>query len=137
MKADRCEHSVDTEDEINMCPELDVHCDGLQENWCTFKKERATLITSRDNIYNERNKLVQFLTKIYPSYRALHPDTEVWEDDWRNIIVVETPEGQLSWHIHDSETILFNYLPLKGNYKWDGHTMEEKYKRLSALNPCS
>ncbi len=54
----------------------------------------------------------------------------------RNIIVIylETPSGthQVSWHIHDDELPLFEWLPLKEN-AWDGHTTDEKYKWLAQI----
>lgn len=87
-----------------------------------------------DNAYSERNKLVAFLSRLYPSYLAKHEveDTS-WDDDWRNIVVVESLKGQLSWHIHDTELSLFEHLEYNENYKWDGHTTEEKYARLAQL----
>jgi len=52
-----------------------------------------------------------------------------WEDDWRNIIFIDLPTGQVSWHIHDSEVENFPGIqPYVGG--WDGHTTEEKYKRI-------
>lgn len=46
----------------------------------------------KDLIYWERNQLVAHLSKIYPSWLEKHPleDTH-WENDWRNIIFIETP----------------------------------------------
>lgn len=53
-----------------------------------------------------------------------------WENDWRNIVYVELPNGQqLSWHIHDSEVAWFPRLE-REDTPWDGHTTEEKYERL-------
>ena len=54
---------------------------------------------------------------------------ESWEDDWRNILFINLPTGQVSWHIHDSEVENFpDIQPYLG--VWDGHTTEEKYKRI-------
>lgn len=52
-----------------------------------------------------------------------------WDDDWRNILFIDLPAGQVSWHIHDSETSMFYFV---GAYDgvWDGHTTEEKYQRV-------
>ncbi len=55
-----------------------------------------------------------------------------WEDDWRHVIFIDLPTGQLSWHLHDSEMENFpGIVPyLKG---WDRHTTEEKYQRIAAF----
>lgn len=54
---------------------------------------------------------------------------EGWDDDWRHIIFVELPAGQVSWHIHDSELPLFSFLD--GHCAaWDGHDTAEKYRRV-------
>ena len=45
---------------------------------------------------------------------------------------------QLSWHIHDREISMFDHLRYYGNKfmpMWDGHTTEEKYRRLRRLKP--
>lgn len=54
---------------------------------------------------------------------------ETWDDDWRNILFIDLPVGQVSWHIHDSEAPMFYFV---GAYdgEWDGHTTEEKYQRV-------
>lgn len=85
-------------------------------------------------IYWERNQLVVFLTKLFPSYLALHtPTHETWGTEWRYVVIVETPRGQLSWHIHESEKPYFDHLEIQEN-TWDGHTTEKKYQRLLSLS---
>lgn len=85
----------------------------------------------KDLAYWERNQLVAHLSKIYPSWLERHPAEDVaWEAEWRNIVMIETPGGQCSWHIHDSETCYFQHLTLSEGNSWDGHSTEEKYKRL-------
>lgn len=87
----------------------------------------------KDAAYEERNRLVAALTKRFPAYLARHPEyDESWEDDWRWIVFVDLPTGQVSWHIHDSERHRFAHLRVDAN-RWDGHTTEEKYQRLEAL----
>lgn len=87
---------------------------------------------AKDNAYWERDQLVAFLSKIYPSWIGWHLGE--WEDDWRNIVYVELPTGQVSWHIHSKELSNFTHLKQDFTKKWDGHTTEEKYKRLNKLN---
>lgn len=83
-----------------------------------------------DRVYNERNRLIAYLASLFPS--VLERQEEEWEDGWRWIVFVHHPQGQLSWHIHDSELPLFDHVPRGiGNVKWDGHTTEEKYQRIA------
>jgi hypothetical protein len=93
---------------------------------------------SKDQAYWERNQLVVALSKLMMGCLARHPDNEEWEDDWRNIVVVYGLDEhfkviQMAWHIHDSELPYFSHLKLDPTYKWDGHTTDEKYERLSRL----
>ena len=97
---------------------------------------------AKDVAYWERNQLVLLLTKVFPSYLGKHSEADKeWENDWRNIVFVNSLQGQLSWHIHDSELEYFKDLPTAKQvafYKnidiktleWDGHTTEDKYNRL-------
>ena len=90
-------------------------------------------MTDCNSVYQERNKLVAFVSRCYPSYLAPAPDAEPGFE-W--IVFIETPSGQLSWHLHDDELSMFNHLlRLNPHSWWDGHTTEEKYDRLLALRP--
>ena len=92
----------------------------------------------KDAIYAERDQLVAVLTKLAPlgkAWLSQHPEGDQgWDDEWRTIVFIEFPTGQTSWHIHDSEVSWFSHLPMKPN-TWDGHTTEEKHRRLQALEP--
>lgn len=92
------------------------------------------LEAEKNNAYQERDKLVCALSKMFNSYLAKHPETDDWDDEWRWIVYIELPTGQVSWHIHESEKDLFSHLSVKEN-NWDGHSTEEKYRRLSLLKP--
>jgi len=60
------------------------------------------------------------------------------------------PLIQMTWHIHDSEVSMFDHLcdlvalerAMTGKsysqnmFNWDGHTTEEKYRRLRLLRPA-
>ena len=85
-------------------------------------------------VYNERNQLVAALSKLMPASLERHPENEQWEDDWRWIVFIDSPDGQLSWHIHDSDLPLFHHLTKNQGRIWDGHSTEEKYKRLAKLD---
>lgn len=90
---------------------------------------------AKNTAYAERQKMVQSLTFIFPAHMKRHPDSDSeWEDDWRNIVCIHGPAGQMTWHIHDSEAGMFGHLnrkpdPFEG-CEYDGHTTPEKYDRL-------
>jgi len=83
-------------------------------------------------VYHERNMLVAYLATCYPSHLARHPEEDVWDDDWRWLVCIHTPAGQMTWHLHDSEYPLFTWIPEQPN-DWDGHTTDEKYTCLLGL----
>ena len=101
------------------------------ETYCAAKDTRIKeLEGSKDVAYKERNRLVLFLARCFPSHRCRHPESDTsWERDWMNIICVHGPAGQMAWHIHDSELPMFEHLRLEESH-WDGHTADEKYERL-------
>lgn len=85
----------------------------------------------KDGAYAERNKLVALLSKVLPASIEQHvmKEGEPWDDDWRAVVFIGLPTGQATWHIHRQEEWMFQHLEPSGNI-WDGHTTEEKYKRL-------
>ena len=112
------------------------------------------LTKEKDQAYSERNRLVAALSKLFPSHLSRHPESEVWDNDWRWIVCIHIPTDsdwdghpnmailerqQVSWHIHDSELHMFNHLgyydatKLRDSCKYDGHTTEEKYMRLEKI----
>lgn len=83
-----------------------------------------------DSVYTERAHLVAFLTALYPS-ELIEEGTDY------PVVYINSPEGQLSWHINRKDISLFSHVPvipisLAPNL-WDGHTTEEKYKRVRSL----
>lgn len=85
----------------------------------------------KDAAYTERNQVVAALSKAFPSgvARTAIPG---WAEEWHGCVFIDLPTGQASWHFHDSQAHLFEHLkPYTG--KWDGHTTEEKYKRVALL----
>lgn len=86
----------------------------------------------KDAAYYERNQLVAALSKLFPAGVA-RTAIEGWEPAWHNCVYIDLPTGQASWHFHDSQAHLFAHLP-PYEKPWDGHTTEEKYSRLAALD---
>lgn len=101
--------------------------------------EYQKVVAQKDAAYKERNALVCLLSKVFRSWLARHDETDsTWEDDWRWIVFIDLPTGQCTWHIHDSELENFAHLPVNGmndGKVWDGHTTEEKYKRVADMSP--
>lgn len=95
------------------------------------------LVEQKDSVYAERNKCVALIARMALALGLeaglKEHEGENWDDDWRNIVFIDLPSGQVSWHIHDSELPLFWFL---SEYKgeWDGHTTEEKYRRVIESN---
>jgi hypothetical protein len=93
------------------------------------------LTEEKHGAYTERDKCVSLIARIaqamgLPAGIERHPDDDqTWDDEWRNIIRIDLPAGQVSWHIRDDELPLFSFLqPYNG--EWDGHDTEEKYRRV-------
>jgi hypothetical protein len=86
------------------------------------------IITAQERmkLYRERAQLVAALSKVFPAgYTA--------EDRNWPIVFIQLPTGQASWHIASRDMYLFDHLRYDESWKWDGHTTEEKYRRLGAL----
>jgi hypothetical protein len=94
-------------------------------------RSTTELRTQKDAAYAERDRLVAALSKQFRAHLCRHEGAD-WEDDWRNIVCIHLPTGQATWHIHDSEVPWFAHLRMDGAH-WDGHSTEEKYRRLDAL----
>ena len=105
-------------------------------------EEIEKLKKQKDNAYWERNQLVSALSRLFPSFLSKHPEEDKeWDDDWRTIVIIKLPTNkaaekeinqQLSWHIHDTDIPMFDHLQYR-DFGWDGHTTEEKYRRLRDL----
>ncbi len=97
------------------------------------QQEIEDMRARKDAAYEERNRVVAALSKLWPSHLAHHPDDDAgWERDWMTIVCIHSPMGQLTWHVHDSQVGLFAHLQ-QGENHWDGHSTEQKYNRLAAL----
>lgn len=83
----------------------------------------------RDKAYTERARLVAFLARLYPA------EIRDAGSDWA-IVLIDTPAGQMSWHLSREDRELFHHVDWSnavGSVKWDGHTTEQKYERLAEL----
>lgn len=77
--------------------------------------------------YTERNMCISLIVRMAIAQglkTGVRPDTE-WP-----VVFVELPSGQVSWHIPSEE--FHKFFPSMNKYdgEWDGHTPEEKYRRV-------
>lgn len=88
-----------------------------------------------DEVYHERDQVIALAAFLAQKagvqvWMGEHErDDPAWEAEWRHIVYIQLPTGQVSWHIHDSELPLFRFIP-SSTTPWDGHTVEAKYSRL-------
>jgi hypothetical protein len=99
-------------------------------------EERDNYKKRKDDAYTERNRVVAAFAKLatimdWP-VAVTRTAIEGWSEDWHGCVFIDTPQGQVSWHFHDSHAGLFKHLP-HGPAIWDGHTTPQKYERLEAL----
>jgi hypothetical protein len=83
-------------------------------------------------VYSERARLAAYLATQHPAKIAYNDPNE---PDWP-VIYIDTPRGQLSWHISSEDVRLFAHVPVAEGAdmpEWDGHTTPEKYERLALL----
>lgn len=121
---------------------LQLHSDGRELVFAAYNEVPTLAATAdiledmKDSAYAERNRLlVGFCAlAIAMGFNACLMDHEGadWDDDWRTIVCIELPTGQVTWHIHDSEVPLFQFLSRTENH-WDGHDTQEKYQRVLRL----
>lgn len=74
-----------------------------------------------------------FLAASYPSVVSYSdPSAPEWP-----VVYVDTPQGQMSWHLSEYDLDLFTHVPLVTSddpaVQWDGHTVGQKYDRLARL----
>lgn len=92
---------------------------------------------AKNAAYAERNRIVVAFAKLARRIGCrigiARPEIPGWEPEWLTCLYVDTAVGQLSWHFHDSEVHLLAGI---GAYpgQWDGHTTEEKYRRLESFH---
>ncbi len=90
-----------------------------------------TPTTPTQGVYRERAHLIALLAALYPSHIGY---SDPAEPDWA-VVVIESPAGQLSWHIAPGDMDLFAHVQPTSRIcrGWDGHCTDEKYRRLREL----
>ncbi len=115
---------------------VDATCGGCVDD-VAVRAEASAESRRIDAVYEERDRCVALASRLAA---ALGMDAwigrhvgEDWDDEWRTVVFVQLPTGQVSWHVHDREMLLFAHLPRRDDRPWDGHSTEEKYERCAAL----
>jgi hypothetical protein len=105
---------------------------AVAEQWSdrceTAWRERDDARNALNGAYRERAHLVALLAALHPSHIGY---TDPEEPGWA-VVIIDTPGGQLAWHIAPDDRDLFTYVrPSEpGDTGWDGHTTEQKYERI-------
>lgn len=117
----------------------DVAIRAAADRLVEVTKERDDYKKRKDEAYTERNRVVVAFAKLAMvlgwSVAVTRTAIPGWSEDWHGCIFIDTPQGQVSWHFHDSQADLFKALPHRPA-TWDGHTTLAKYERLEALVAC-
>lgn len=84
-----------------------------------------------DKVYWERNLCAATLAKManeagFEAGLAIDEDAE---EGWKNLIFIDLPSGQISYHIPDHILEWFMGL-VHYHKKWDGHTIYDKERRM-------
>jgi hypothetical protein len=92
----------------------------------------GVLLRRLEGAYAERTLLILALCALFPSGLKKAP-VRGMPREFETAVYVDTPAGQMSWHIHEDDLPAFAHLPpYPGG--WDGHSTSEKYRRL--LDPA-
>lgn len=95
-----------------------------------------------DAVYKERNACVGTLAHLaarlgYTVRMGTHYPCRA-HPDWHDVVFVELPTGQVSWHLKrgEKEELHLSRFPYVSGLGggWDGHTTEKKYARMRLFN---
>jgi len=95
---------------------------------------------SSEDAYRERDQCVALIAHLaaalgYTVGIGEHdPKDRAWLPEWRTIIYIDLPTGQVSWHIREDERAWFADLP-PYTKPWDKHSVTEKYRRVLEYDP--
>lgn len=111
----------------------DVVIDQQKRRIAALRSELEQMRQRKDGAYLERNRCVALIAQMALALGLKAGKTrtaiEGWSDDWHGCVYIDLPVGQVSWHFHDSQAYLFDFLPAYDG-KWDGHDTDEKYRRV-------
>lgn len=101
--------------------------------------EQAPSPDKLNAVYSERMMVVRMLAVMSGcKYGIGKDDNTEWEDAWRNVVYIDLPQGQVSWHIAAADMHLFaDFPPYEG--KWDGKFSgrDPEFAKSVSLTPAS
>lgn len=80
-------------------------------------------------VYRERAHLLRVLAQLFGGVISYN---DARNPEWA-VLYIESPEGQMSWHIAPGDMDLFSHLRVVQDYPWDGHSTRVKYERLTRV----
>jgi hypothetical protein len=93
-------------------------------------------VTNADRAYNERARLVVLLAQMarVVGWKAGRYWDGSQEPGWNNVVAIDLPTGQVSWHI-GAEDCGDSGIAMLPSYdgKWDEHTTPQKWDRVQQM----
>lgn len=109
---------------------LNTTCKFLSEHHT--KVERA-LKAKLDQTYDQRNLLAIALAQLVPGSGWGRDNNESWSDDWRTVVYLHLPRGQVTFHMHPRQSALaIGNLP-QYEGAWDKTWWDEHQPALTGL----
>jgi len=107
---------------------------NLVKDYTRLQDEASMYEATVGSVYDERNRVVAALAALamHLGWQAGVRQDEDGDPEWP-VVLIDTPKGQVSWHVRRTQLQLFHFLPEYGK-PWDGHTTEDKYERIAALS---
>lgn len=111
--------------------------DKLQTSVLQLEQQVRDLQARLSGVYTERNRCVALAARmaLLLGYSAGIGRPSDASEDWAECVYIDLPTGQASWHFHRCERWLFDDLPHYGT-PWDGHSTDEKYRRVERAFPA-
>jgi hypothetical protein len=94
----------------------------------------AELVGTKNALNAAYRERAHLLALIAAQYRSHIGHTDPAAPDWA-VVTIELPTGQACWHISAADEELFQHVdqePARA-IAWDGHSTEEKYRRIDEL----
>lgn len=109
--------------------------DQLRAEVERLRSLKESLTIERDTAYAERARLLGLLASLFPARLMPHNDESGdgldWHPEWMNVLCLDLPTGQATWHLHDSQLEHVGHVQRVMTNTWDGHTTCEKYRRVA------
>lgn len=107
---------------------------SLADQLLDLQYQLDTTEAVKNQAYAERNKVLSLTARMAQKLglnvglgKDESPDAD---PDYFWILFIDLPNGQTSWHLRNDEVdAMFGFLPVYRT-PWDGHSTEEKYRRV-------